>query len=63
MTSVTVTGTKVDANASVSSPVTLNNLEVGVAHTVTITATAQNGVTKAYTVYANFTGNEVEIMI
>jgi sulfatase modifying factor 1 len=50
ITSVTVTGTAADANASVSAPVALSALVVGVAQTATITVTAQSGATKAYTV-------------
>ena len=52
VTSLTVTGTKADANASVTGPVTLSNLVVGVAQTATITVTAPSGTTKSYTVAA-----------
>jgi formylglycine-generating enzyme required for sulfatase activity len=51
VSSITVTGTKADTNATVTSPVTLGDLVVGVAQTATITVTAQDGTTtKAYTV-------------
>ncbi len=50
-TSVTVTGVKADASSSVSAPVTLSGLAVGVAQTATITVTAGDGTTtKSYTV-------------
>lgn len=57
ITSVMVTGTKADANASVSGPVTLENLEEGEAQTATIAVTAQNGVTKTYTVKVTRVGS------
>lgn len=51
VTSVTVTGAKNDANATITPPITLSNLVVGVVNTATITVTAQDCMTaKAYTV-------------
>src|SRR5688572_1721081 len=50
VTSVTVTGTQADENATVSEPVTLSDLVVGTAQTATITVTAENGEVKVYTV-------------
>jgi formylglycine-generating enzyme required for sulfatase activity len=50
---VTTTGTKADANATVSAPVTLSALVADAAQTATITVTAQDGTTtKSYTVKA-----------
>jgi hypothetical protein len=60
VTSVTVTGTKTDANASASAPVILNNLVVGVAQTATIMVTAQNGATKTYTVAVTRVGTSTK---
>jgi hypothetical protein len=50
VSSVTVTGIKADASATVSEPVTLSGLVAGVAQTATIRVTAPNGTVKAYTV-------------
>ncbi len=50
ITSITVSGTAADASASVSAPVTLNDLVAGASQTATITVTAPSGATKAYTV-------------
>jgi formylglycine-generating enzyme required for sulfatase activity len=44
-TSITVTGTKYDTNATVSAPMTLNSLVVGVPQVATITVTSQDGLT------------------
>jgi hypothetical protein len=49
-TSVTISGTKADNTATVSAPVTLTGLVVGVEKVATITVTANNGTLKAYTV-------------
>jgi len=46
--SVTITGTPADANATVSAPVTLSGLLIGTTKPATLTVTAQNGTTKAY---------------
>jgi len=45
VTSVVVTGTKADANSTVTGPITLSNLVAGVPQTATITVTSQNGMT------------------
>jgi len=51
VTSVTVTGLQADANATVSSPITLYSLEEGITQTATIKVTAQNGTAKkTYTI-------------
>jgi hypothetical protein len=60
VTSVTVTGTKADATASLSGPVTLSNLVVAVAQTATITVTAQDGTTKPYTVAVTRVGTSTK---
>jgi sulfatase modifying factor 1 len=60
VTSVTVTGTKADANASVSGPETLSNLLEGETQTAPIIVTAQNGTTKTYTVAVTRTGTSTK---
>jgi hypothetical protein len=50
VTSITISGTKANAYATVSPPVTLSDLVGGIAQTATITVTAENGETKTYTV-------------
>jgi mannan endo-1,4-beta-mannosidase len=50
VTSITVTGSTADEDAGVSDPVTLSDLVVGTPQTAIITVTAENGVTRTYTV-------------
>ncbi len=63
VTSLIVSGTKADANTSVSAAVTLSELVVGVAQTATITVTAQSGAIKSYTVTATRAAAEVAVEI
>ena len=64
VTSVTVTGVKADANDSVSAPVTLSNLIVGVEQTATITVTAEDGTTtRSYTVAVSRMPSSLAVLI
>ncbi len=57
---VIISGTPVSSSSTVSSPVTLSNIEPGIIQTATITVTAQSGLIKAYTIEISHSDMAVE---